>query len=121
MMYTLTASEILSIKLCLEDIQDFYDLEEYDHRAVQEALELFDKLTPVNTETFLNYIEEINMAKKLETPIMDQTVATFKEKLAIEGEESAVKFLRESYPEGLPIMVKEQTLDTLPKTEEAVS
>ena len=109
----LTASEIVSIRECILDIEEYHDLDDYQERAVQDVLELLTELTPIDTETFVNFIEENNMTEETqaeveapvevqEAPNYDKELDAYREILVEQGGEAAEEYLKATFKDVVP-------------------
>ncbi len=64
MLYMLTGTEVLFLKDLVEQLSGLSDPSEYTAEEVEMALELLNKLQPVETEKYLNFIDSFETTKE---------------------------------------------------------
>lgn len=62
----LTASEILFIKDLVQHLADVSDLSDYTSKEIDLALELLNRLEPVDTDKFIDFMDQYEEEEEVE-------------------------------------------------------
>ncbi len=64
MLYMLTGTEVLFLKDLVEQLSGLADTSDYTREEVEMAIELLNKLQPVETEQYLDFIESFETTEE---------------------------------------------------------